>query len=101
MDFKKVTSTVQVFINKSDEYWGLALAGEVGEACNLIKKKIRDKIDIKEKLSMELADIFNYLEIIARRYEIDLEEAILRKNEIVKIRMEKETGLYREDDKNE
>ena len=59
--------------------WGCALAGEVGEACNLLKKARRGtKIDI-EALADELADVFTYLDLLAARHGIDLAEAVVRK----------------------
>jgi len=56
-------------------------AGEVGEACNLIKKQERDNLDIAsyEMLGGELADVFTYLVLTAKYYDIDLEGAIVKK----------------------
>jgi NTP pyrophosphatase (non-canonical NTP hydrolase) len=74
--------------------WGVALAGEVGEACNIIKKinrgdfkgefveKAYDSL-AKERLADELADAFCYLDHVAARAGIDLGEAVVRKfNEV-------------------
>lgn len=85
--------------------WACALAGEVGEAANLIKKLRRgDYGDIRfepqhiaikageddattpqlhEALADELADIACYLDLLAARAGIDLEAAIRRKFNIV------------------
>lgn len=64
---------------------GNELAGEVGEACNIIKKMERQrlglaggKVDI-EGLTEELADVIICVDLIARSLDIDLEEAIVAK----------------------
>ena len=89
MDFKEIISKIENFGRPHYSYWGCALAGEVGELCNLIKKLERDgqKIEINH-FAEELADIFIYTQLIAEVFEIDLEEAILNKIEIVKKRRE-------------
>src|SRR5438132_10255212 len=53
--------------------WACALAGEVGEACNLIKKMRRGdpkitRIDVGE----ELADVVIYADLLAQRLGLDL-----------------------------
>jgi len=84
--FKEILSQIENYGSNHPSYWGCALAGEVGEACNLIKKHERDNKEITEELALELADIFNYLVLIARYYYIDLEKAIFDKLEILKER---------------
>ena len=62
----------------------LALAGEVGELANLVKKHDRGDFSFDELLSQmpgELADIFIYLIKIAYQSGIDLEAAFLEKLE--------------------
>lgn len=80
VEFKKMLEMIN---NYGDEmnasYWGNALAGEVGEACNLIKKFDRDKKDVKDELAFELADILNYLILTAKFFNIDLEKAFFDK----------------------
>lgn len=63
--------------------YACALAGEVGEACNLIKKQFRgDEISTKE-IADELADVLVYLDLLAARLDIDLVEALISKfNEV-------------------
>ncbi len=57
-------------------FLALALAGEVGEALNLIKKDWRgDGGDRRPALIEELADIAVYLELLARVYGVDLDKA--------------------------
>jgi len=85
-NFKEILSKIENYGGNSPSYWGNALAGEVGEACNLIKKYERDGKDITEELGLELADIFNYLVLTARYFYIDLEKAIFDKLEILEKR---------------
>lgn len=71
--------------------WGNALAGEVGEACNVMKKILRldgkIRIELAEKtreeyvfdLAEELADVFLYLDLTAAAAGINLEQAIVNK----------------------
>jgi NTP pyrophosphatase (non-canonical NTP hydrolase) len=71
-------------------YWTTALAGEVGELCNMIKKIERvahGGIDggsthtaatlSKEDLKEEIGGIAIYLDLLAGLLDIDLEEAIV------------------------
>ena len=63
--------------------WGGALAGEVGELCNFLKKMRRgSKID-KKDLAYELADIITYADLLAAALDIDLGEAVIEKFNIV------------------
>lgn len=58
--------------------WSNALAGEVGEAANLIKKIERGDLDLdeaREALADELCDIVTYLDLLAHRAGIDLAAA--------------------------
>lgn len=69
--------------NLSIEYFGNALAGEVGEACNVIKKIARERLGLKgststtEKLGLELADAIVYIFLIAKKENIDLADAVM------------------------
>jgi NTP pyrophosphatase (non-canonical NTP hydrolase) len=64
---------------------GVELAGEVGEACNIIKKLERERLGLvgsrttKEDLADELADVVICVELIAQRENINLEKAIVTK----------------------
>jgi len=67
--------------------WGVALAGEVGEACNVVKKIRRNDFGTRgegrDLLADELADVFCYLDHLAARAGIDLGAAVVRKfNEV-------------------
>jgi NTP pyrophosphatase (non-canonical NTP hydrolase) len=71
--------------------WGNALAGEVGEACNVMKKilrldtKVRTELADKDRagyiadLGEELADAFLYMDLTAAAAGIDLEQEIIKK----------------------
>jgi len=87
MNFKDITAGILQFGKDTHTYWGCAIAGEVGELCNKLKKMERDgKAYPKTEIAEELADIFIYTELIARRFGIDLETAIIDKIEVVKKR---------------
>lgn len=71
--------------------WSNALAGEVGEACNVVKKLRRletgvahrdqeqDRAALVKQLGDECADVLLYLDLLARHFEIDLTAAVVRK----------------------
>jgi NTP pyrophosphatase (non-canonical NTP hydrolase) len=72
--------------------WACALAGEVGEACNLVKKLRRlsaapDDLfwetsagsALQRKLADELADVVVYADLLATRLRINLETAVIDK----------------------
>lgn len=64
---------------------GVEMAGEVGEACNVIKKLERERRGIQGKratlqqLADELADIVICADLVAMDAGIDLQSAIARK----------------------
>lgn len=66
-------------------YRGNELAGEVGEACNLIKKLERERMGIKGSrasiadLAEELADVIICADLIAMQLGIDLDRAVAEK----------------------
>lgn len=73
--------------------WGNALAGEVGELANLLKKVRRGDITLDEALpeiSKELADVLTYL---AFRCGIDLGMAAIAKFNEVSARIGCDVGL--------
>jgi NTP pyrophosphatase (non-canonical NTP hydrolase) len=70
--------------------WSNAMAGEAGEACNIVKKIRRWQCGLKgeldppldklnHKLAEELADVFLYLDLLATKANIDLPAAIVAK----------------------
>lgn len=66
-------------------YRGNELAGEVGEACNVIKKLERERLGIRgsratvEQLADELADVIICVDLIAMTAGIDLAAAVREK----------------------
>lgn len=63
----------------SPQDWACAMAGETGEACNLVKKMRRGEAIPPGSLADELADIVTYADLLAARVGIDLGEAVRRK----------------------
>lgn len=63
-------------------YRGNELAGEVGEACNVIKKLERERLGIKgsrdtvEHLAQELADVIICVGLIAMQYGVDIDKEV-------------------------
>ncbi len=82
-------------------FWATAVAGEVGEACNLIKKQQRgdDLPNYKEELSAELADIFIYLCLLAENQGINLEDAVIDK--FNKVNIKQKVPYYNIEKRNE
>lgn len=79
--------------------WGLAVAGEVGELCNVIKKlrRIQDGTntakdpqtveECRALVAKEAADAVIYLDLLCARLRIDLGEAVRQKfNEVSDLR---------------
>lgn len=66
-------------------YRGNELAGEVGEACNVIKKLDRERMGIRgsrdtiEHLAEELADVIICVDLIASATGVDLDSAVRAK----------------------
>jgi len=79
--------------------WACALAGEVGETCNAVKKLCRmdsggntkkDPQTVKEaigEIAEELGDLITYADLLAARLGIDLEKAVRDKFNKVSDRM--------------
>ena len=67
--------------------WACATAGELGEACNLIKKQRRGEDIPLEAIAHELADTVIYLDLLAHSLGIDLGDAVVRKFDIVSDRV--------------
>jgi NTP pyrophosphatase (non-canonical NTP hydrolase) len=64
---------------------GVELAGEVGEACNVVKKLERERLGLRgsrdtvEHLAEELADVVICADLIAMDFGIDLDAAVRAK----------------------
>lgn len=78
------------------EFITLAMAGEMGEFANLVKKAIRDNLILdktpgKEMISHmkeELADIFIYFLLALDHLDVDIEKEVLSKMEKNKARFQ-------------
>lgn len=72
-------------VELSLSFAGNELAGEVGEACNILKKLEREKLGIvgsrstPEALLEELADVIICVDLIGMRFGFDIEEAVKNK----------------------
>jgi len=76
--------------------WAVALAGEVGELCNVVKKlnRVRDAIignketegELRQALWDEMADVYLYLDLLAQRCGVDLPLAIRAKFNAVSVK---------------
>ena len=66
------------------EYSAIALAGEVGEIANIVKKIVRGDSTLQDSckaIMEESADVFAYLMKLCNQMNIDLERAYLDKRE--------------------
>lgn len=65
--------------------WGCALAGEVGELCNVLKKYERQMPsdpkpdDLYGAVCEEIADVLTYLDLLAAWFDIDLARVTILK----------------------
>jgi NTP pyrophosphatase (non-canonical NTP hydrolase) len=70
--------------------WAVALAGEAGELCNVVKKLNRNRdglvgnkgesdAQLIDALKAEAADVYLYLDLFAQRVGFDLAEAVRAK----------------------
>lgn len=69
-------------VKLSLSFKGNELAGEVGEACNIIKKLDRERLGLRgsratlEELKEELSDVIICVDLIAMEVGLDLEQAV-------------------------
>jgi NTP pyrophosphatase (non-canonical NTP hydrolase) len=91
--------------NKIDAcYRGTELAGEVGEALNVVKKLERERRgidgsrDTVEHLGEELADVLICLDLLAMQYGIDLSAALVAKFNATSEKMGLKTRLSEQQD---
>ena len=66
--------------------WACATAGEIGEACNLVKKLRRGETVAPEDIADELGDAVIYADLLCARLGVTLEAAICRKFNAVSAR---------------
>lgn len=63
--------------------WAMAVAGELGELCNLLKKVRRGEPQSIIDIQHEIADTAIYLDLLANHLGVDLGKAIRMKFNIV------------------
>ncbi len=69
----------------SISFRGNELAGEVGEACNIVKKIEQARLGLRptyatvDDLAEELADVIICVDLLAMEFDIDLEKAVVNK----------------------
>jgi len=74
-----VTSYKHAIDDWSPTDWACATAGEVGELCNLIKKLRRGEDIPLEDVGREMADVVIYLDLLAARMGLKLDEVVVGK----------------------
>jgi len=57
-------------------FCALALAGEAGELCNIVKKEWRDNTDMSRERQMEAADVLVYLLLFTKMNGWTFEELV-------------------------
>lgn len=67
--------------------WGGAAAGEMGELCNLLKKKRRGENVDNKAIADEIADTITYLDLLAQSLGIDMGDALISKFNVVSARV--------------
>ena len=73
----------------------LKLIEEFGELAENIRKNVRfDGKNIKGTIEEEVFDVFYYIIAIANYYEIDLEKIFYIKDELNKVKYEREFSIY-------
>lgn len=85
INVKRCESSFFPLKSKDGPWWGNAMAGECGEACNIVKKIDRDgwSPELQNALGKELADIVTYADLLAARFGIDLAQVVAIKfNEV-------------------
>ena len=83
MNVARCTEVFHALENWTPTDWSNAMAGEVGETCNLTKKMLRGEVITKRELADEIADVVIYADLLSARCNISLEDAIRNKfNEV-------------------
>jgi NTP pyrophosphatase (non-canonical NTP hydrolase) len=81
------------------EFRGNELAGEVGEACNIIKKMAQKRLGLRGKpvstaqLADELADVIMCADLVAFQADIDLAAAVVKKFNATSVKHKLRTKL--------
>lgn len=70
--------------------WAVACTGELGELCNLLKKRRRGECIIDFDIGEEIADVAIYLDLLAASLGIDLATVVRDKFNVVSERIDYE-----------
>lgn len=70
----------------SEMEWGCAIAGEVGEMCNMLQKRAGPLPVSDSAIANEMADAIIFIDRLAERMGIDLGREVARKFDIVSSR---------------
>lgn len=82
------------------ERWMLAVFGELGEAANEIKKYLRGDYteeEFKVKVGREFADVLTYLDLLAHKCGVRLDDALIEKFNEVSVRVGSNIRIDHED----
>lgn len=79
--------------------WGLGIAGEAGEVADLIKKEVgHEHTTDRDKMVKELGDVLWYTAMVAKAYNISLDEVAI--TNVAKLRERYPAGFDPERSKN-
>ena len=92
-NFIRCSRSFHVLSDWSETDWACAAAGEVGEMCNLIKKRRRGEDISTEEVGKEIADAVIYLDLLATRMEMHLGDLVRAKFNEVSDRVHSEVKL--------
>ena len=76
--------------------WCLAIAGEAGELCNLVKKTVRGDFtlqSVRQQVLGELADVITYCDLLMTEMGADTGDEVRRKFNVVSERVGTEIRL--------
>lgn len=96
-DFQKMNSKrcVEAFGHTEENWpsqnWALAIAGEAGELCNLVKKVLRGDFSweqARQGILYELADVITYCDLMMTALGADTETELYQKFNQVSLRVQ-------------
>lgn len=80
--------------------WATAVTGELGEACNILKKVRRGDLSLEEarpKLTQEFADVVIYMDLLAAAAGIDLGKAVMETFNTKSVKVNSRVRLVEDD----
>lgn len=78
-NMKRCDESFHLLNEWSKRDWALAVAGETGEMCNLVKKQRRGDKITNDEIAEEVADIVIYCDLLCTRLGINLSDAVRSK----------------------